>query len=410
MISPIDHTPDDRELFRDRIKRALRTKGRLVAIERTGLLESAHEIPPLNRAVRLAAKALRTPVAQINVLTDKLLVPIAVYTHGEDDSERWETRRHVGHSFCKYVVWSKEPLQIDDAREHPLVKNSHATRELEIGAYLAAPIYAPADGAGERAIVGTVCAIDHAAREWTADDLTSLTDIAAGVSELIAARMRIRAQVLAGEHHAQRVLDALGVAVLASDRNGVTLYANPAAERLLGYSAEELVGHDRHALIHHSRPDGTRYPERDCPNSRARQEGRTHGESNDTYWRSDGKPITVDSMVTPIIEGGEVVGVVLSFRDVGELRAEEHREHDARLLAEAANRAKSEMLAAISHELRIPLIQIGEHTARLVAGLFEAATASQQEDLLGILRSQQHLLGLVENVQQFSTLESREKI
>ncbi|MEP7000348.1 MAG: PAS domain-containing protein [bacterium] len=410
MISPIDLTSDDRDLNRDRIKRSLRTKVRLLAIERAGLLESAHEIPPLNRAVRLAAKALRTPIAQINVLTDKLLVPIAAYTQGENDAEQWETRRHVGHSFCKYVVWSKELLQIDDAREHPLVKNSHATRELDIGAYLSAPIHAPAHGSGDRPIVGTVCVVDHVAREWTADDLTSLTDIAAGVSELIAARMRIRAQVSAVEQQAERLLESLGEAVLASDRNGVTTYANPAAEELLGYSAEDLVGHDLHALVHHSRLDGTRYPERDCPNYRALQEGRTHSETSDTYWRSDGQPICVDSTLTPIIERGEVVGTVLSFRDVGELRAGESREHDARVLAEAANRAKSEMLAAISHELRIPLIQIAEHTSRLEVGLVDAATAEQREDLRGILSSQQHLLGLVENVLQFSSLETREKI
>jgi len=338
-----------------------------------------------------------------------LLVPIAVYTQGEDDAHRWESRRHVGNSFCKYVVWSKEPLQIDDAGENVLVKNSHATRELDIGAYLAAPIHAPVHGSGDRPTIGTVCVIDHAPREWTADDLTTLTDIATGVSDLIAARMRTRAQVVAVEQQAERVLESLGVAVLTSDRNGVTTYANPAAEQLLGYSAEELVGHDRHALIHHSRPDGTRYPERDCPNSRARQEGRTHSESNDTYWRSDGQPISVDSTITPIIESGEVVGTVLSFRDVGELRAAEAREHDARVAAQTANRAKSEMLAAISDELRIPLVQIGEHTSRLELGLVDAATAEQREDLRCIQRSQQHLLGLVENVVQFSLLESRGK-
>jgi PAS domain S-box-containing protein len=409
VISPTDLASDDRELNRDRIKRALKTKARLVAIERTGLLESAHEIPPLNRAVRLAAKALRAPIAQINVLTDRQLVPIAAYIEGEEDTEQWETRRHVGNSFCKYVVWSKESLQIDNARENPLVKNSHATRELDIGAYLAVPIHAPGQGSGGRPIVGTVCVIDHAPREWTADDLTTLNDIATGVSDLIASRIRIRAQVVAVEQQAERVLESLGVAVLATDRNGVTTYANSAAEQLLGYSTEELVGRDQHALIHHSRPDGTRYPERDCPTYRAWQEGRSHSESNDTYWRSDGQPISVDSTMTPIIERGEVVGTVLSFSDVGERRAAEDRDHDARVAAEAANRAKSEMLAAISHELRIPLVQIGEHASRLEMGLVDAATAEQREDLRCILRSQQHMLGLVENVLQFSSLESREK-
>ena len=79
MIGSIPTTTDDRELHRDRVKRALKNKGRLDAIERTGLLESAHDIPPLNRAIRVTARALRAPIAQINVLTDKRFVPIAFY-------------------------------------------------------------------------------------------------------------------------------------------------------------------------------------------------------------------------------------------------------------------------------------------------------------------------------------------
>ena len=405
MIGSIPTTTDDRELHRDKVKRALKNKGRLDAIERTGLLESAHDIPPLNRAIRVTARALRAPIAQVNVLTDKRFVPIAVHTDLEEDTGPWSMQRPVGNSYCKYVVWSKEPLNIGNTREHPLVRRSPATREFGIAAYLAVPIYAPAASTRERPVVGTICVIDRTPREWSSDDLLTLSDIAMGVTDMIAARMRTRAQVQDVEQQAGRILEVVGVPVLATDAHGVMTFANPAAGRMLGYSEEELTGRDQHALIHHTRVDGSRYPEKDCPNYCARKEGKASLVSNDTFWRSDGRPLTVDSTMTPMFDRGELIGTVLTLSDVSERRAAEWAEHVARRAAEAANRAKTELLAAMSHEMRTSLAEIGERAAHLEAGLLDVVTSEQRDDLRGIQRSQQHLLGLIDNVVQFSTLE-----
>ena len=37
---------------------------------------------------------------------------------------------------------------------------------------------------------------------------------------------------------------------------GKTTFVNPAAARMLGWSAAELVGKDMHSIVHHTRPDG----------------------------------------------------------------------------------------------------------------------------------------------------------
>ena len=94
-----DLTSDAKELHRDKVRRALRNKSRLDAIERTGVLESALAIPPLNRGVRIAARALRAPIAQVNVLTDKDFVPIAAYSEDEAEREQWTARRQAGNSY-----------------------------------------------------------------------------------------------------------------------------------------------------------------------------------------------------------------------------------------------------------------------------------------------------------------------
>ena len=390
---------------RDRIKRALRNRRRLNAIDHADLLEAARTMPSLNRAARITAHALQVPVAQINVLTEKWLVPIAVHADEGEDACLWEAQRQAGSSYCKFAVWKQATFQVDDARENPLVRHARATRELNIGSYLAAPIHSPVMDGGDVAIIGTICVIDHRPRQWSADDARTISDIAHGISDFIAARIRARAELRGSVRQSDRLLEAAGVGVLATDARGVMTYANPAATRMLGYTVELLKGRDQHALLHHSRADGSKYLERDCANYRARRAGKVCRTTNDTFWRADGTPVTVDSTMTPIFERGELVGTVVSFLDVTERRSLEESAHVARLAAEVANRAKTELLAGMSNELGIPLFEIGEGSVRLETLLLGVGTEQQVEEVQAIQRSHKHLVGLMDNLRQFATLE-----
>ena len=78
----------------------------------------------------------------------------------------------------------------------------------------------------------------------------------------------------------------------------------------------------------------------------------------------------------------------------------------ARRAAEEANRAKSAFLAAMSHELRTPLNAIGGYVELIDMGLRGPVTEQQHEDLARIQRSQEHLLGLINDVLSFVRLDT----
>jgi signal transduction histidine kinase len=74
--------------------------------------------------------------------------------------------------------------------------------------------------------------------------------------------------------------------------------------------------------------------------------------------------------------------------------------------AEATSRAKSDLLTNLSHELRTPINATLGYLELLDLGLRGAVTAAQREDIGRIQRSQQHLLGLIDNILTFSALDA----
>ncbi|HSK20324.1 MAG TPA: PAS domain-containing sensor histidine kinase [Longimicrobiales bacterium] len=194
-------------------------------------------------------------------------------------------------------------------------------------------------------------------------------------------------------------------AIFALDPSGRVLTWNPGAQRFKGYTAEEIIG--KHFSIF--------YPQAKIDEGHPAYELRVaaaEGRFEEEGWRlrKDGSRFWANVVITALRgPNGELVGFAKVTRDLTERRAAEMRAvEDARRIAEAeaANRARAEFLATMSHELRTPLNAIGGYVDLISLGIRGPVTEQQIDDLKRIRRSQQHLLGIINDLLNFSRIEA----
>lgn len=119
------------------------------------------------------------------------------------------------------------------------------------------------------------------------------------------------------------ILESAGEGIYGLDRTGNTTFVNPAAAKMLQWSAEELVGRSMHAVLHHSKSDGSPYPAEECPIYAVLRDGIARTVDQEVFWKKDGSSLAVEYVSTPIREHGELVGAVVVFKDITERKQAE---------------------------------------------------------------------------------------
>ena len=176
-VGPRDGAAPEQEAQRQQALRdvaaAIKDSGRLDALRATGLLDS-DATPSFDRLARVAAHVLNAPVALVSLVdADRQYFKSCLGL-----PEPWASQRQapLSHSFCQHAVARREPLLVDDSREHELLRDNLAIRDMGVIAYAGVPLI---DSSGHA--LGTLCVIDSRPRHWTTHQVQLLSDLAAAV-------------------------------------------------------------------------------------------------------------------------------------------------------------------------------------------------------------------------------------
>jgi transcriptional regulator with GAF, ATPase, and Fis domain len=170
------------EAIAERATRRQRSEGESTAVHAPERLRELHrsmllDSPPqesFDRLTRLTSTVLNVPVALVSLVdSDRQFFKSCLGL-----PQPWAAQRQtpLSHSFCRHVVESRRPLVVSDAREHPVLQNNPAIRDLGVIAYAGAPLLSP-----NGQVLGTLCAIDHQPRHWTTEQIEILCSLAGSV-------------------------------------------------------------------------------------------------------------------------------------------------------------------------------------------------------------------------------------
>jgi PAS domain S-box-containing protein len=221
---------------------------RLTALRRTGLLGTPPE-ESFDRLTRMAARLLGTPVSLIALVADDH----QFFKSAVGLPEPWASRRvtPISFSFCGQVVATGDPLVLEDARRHPLLRHNPVIRELGWVAYAGVPLVTR-----QGHTIGALCVADKTPRLWSERDIALLQDLAASVVTEIELRTEISERRNA-EHsrresveqfHSSFEESGIGMALLSTD--GRWLRVNRSVSDLLGSPPEDLIGLPVDSVIH----------------------------------------------------------------------------------------------------------------------------------------------------------------
>jgi PAS domain S-box-containing protein len=200
-------------------------------------------------------------------------------------------------------------------------------------------------------------------------------------------------------------LDTLAEGLLVIDRKQNIVLANEAIARLLGRRPDDLLGTPV-AKLEWLAADASAMAADQHPWLKALTTGLA--QANDTIGLIDceGKPRSFLVNCAPVLGGrGKAAGVLISLDDVTLLEENKAELGKAKQVAEAANQAKSDFLANMSHDIRTPMNAILGFTELLKRG-YGKNEAQARKYLDTIHSSGKHLLELINDILDLSKVES----
>lgn len=186
--------------------------------------------------------------------------------------------------------------------------------------------------------------------------------------------------------------------ILVLDPDATVRFASPPVERVLGFCPSNVVGRNAMEMVHSDDRAGMEQAfvrvladAGECATMEYRS--RHH----DGGWR------VFEAQASNYLADPVIRGIVVNTRDITERKQAEDVVEAARVAAERASKAKTELLSRTSHELRTPLNAILGFGQLLEMSELPAEDAESVEQILAAGR---HLLAMVEEVLDLSAVEA----
>ncbi len=274
-----------------------------------------------------------------------------------------ETPRDI--SLCSHAILGDDVFEVPDAAaDERFADNPVVTSDPHLRFYAGVPLKT-----SDNHNVGTLCVIDRKPRHLSEPQRAALRALGRQIMRLVELRKSTRMQAelrrkLASEIALSRaMIEHAGVGIISTDLDATILTFNPAAEKMLGYSAEEVIGkaspvsllHDPAEVAKRGAELSARYGEEISGLDiflRPLQDAAADTVEW-TYTRKDGKKLPVSLTLSLLRdESGESFGYLGVVRDLTEVKARSHQLEAAARLGDIVRRSQEDFIArGPTHEM-----------------------------------------------------------
>lgn len=191
----------------------------------------------------------------------------------------------------------------------------------------------------------------------------------------------------------EAVLESIGDGLVVMDKLGVITYVNPALERMVGWTPEEIVGNSIVETLILENEKGQKVSYNEEILSKVLAGGVVVADLTNPFYqcRKDKTRFPISTTVSPILLEGEIIGAVMTFRDITK-----EKEID---------KTKTEFVSLASHQLRTPLSTINWYTEMLLNGDVGVLSEEQDRYLKEIYRGSQRMVSLVNALLSVSRMD-----
>ncbi len=247
--------------------------------------------------------------------------------------------------------------------------------------------------------------------------LTGVSTIARDISD----SKRIEKALEQLRHQTEMILFSAGEGICGLNKEGKVTFVNPAAVRMAGCVSKELIDRPLYETINCSQEECPGAIELLSPatdiNSRSQlatdsgalaasklpkrvssqildtlADGEVRRVTDEVFCRRDGSSFPVEYVVAPMRERGEIIGAVVTFKDITDRLAIEH--------------LKDEFISVVSHELRTPMTSIHGALGLLNSGLLDAHPQKAKRMLEIAVTNTDRLVRLVNDILDLERMES----